>query len=145
MPSKRTEHQTTFHVSDLYPFPIHCAFSFSDPCLAGASEDSKDSGNGPTNTTNRSPHPTAKNESTKMMSTILEQIGALQDTNTKICRSLHENRGESYWLFSVVVDDAAGERASESVFGIRKPDVSDVCRHSGMLIFVVHNSIQCWR
>lgn len=63
--------------------------SFSDPCLAGASDDSKDSGNGPNGRSSNS----TKNDSTKMLSTILEQIGVLHETNTKICRSLHDNKG----------------------------------------------------
>lgn len=62
-------------------------FSFSDPCLAANSDnESKDSGNNQNS---------SKDESTKMLTTILEQISVLHETNTKICRNLHENKGKS--------------------------------------------------
>lgn len=69
-------------------------YSFSDPCLAANSDnDSKDSGNGPTNHTSNSPK-NDNNSSNKMLATILQQIGVLHETNTKICRNLHENKGK---------------------------------------------------
>lgn len=70
--------------------------SFSDPCLAGASDDSKDSGNGQNG---RSSHSTKDADSTKMLSTILQQIAGLHETNSKICRSLHDNKGELAGFF----------------------------------------------
>lgn len=62
---------------------------FSDPCLAGNSDDSKNSGK---------THNITKNddvpENSKLISSLMDQIHLLHETNSKICRNLHETKVE---------------------------------------------------
>lgn len=63
---------------------------FSDPCLANISETGDQSDiNSISKTTPSNPL-----DNNKVMNALLKQITLLHDTNTKICRRLHENKGK---------------------------------------------------
>lgn len=64
-------------------------FSFSDPCLAANSDDDESAQASRQNKTN------TKNplDSTKLLSTLIQQINILHDTNSKICRNLNDTKG----------------------------------------------------
>lgn len=64
-------------------------FSFSDPCLAGNSDNES-----PNSDDNSQKIPSAKDDNHKLFKTLLEQIHILHETNSKICRNLHENMGQ---------------------------------------------------
>lgn len=72
---------------------------FSDPGgLAGNSDDneSKDEGDASKKTTPNGEHTRrtdGKTDDKKMMATLLEQINILHETNSKICKNLHETKG----------------------------------------------------
>lgn len=71
-------------------FPI--SFRFSDPCLLNPSDnDSKVSGQ---NTPDRRNQLPSDLENNKFFTALMEQINLLHETNTKICRNLHETKGE---------------------------------------------------
>ncbi|XP_017470542.1 PREDICTED: myb-like protein AA isoform X2 [Rhagoletis zephyria] len=67
-------------------------FRFSDPCLLNPSDnDSKVSGQ---NTPDqRNPQLSSDSENNKFFAALMEQINLLHETNTKICRNLHETKG----------------------------------------------------
>ncbi|XP_037940936.1 putative uncharacterized protein DDB_G0282499 isoform X2 [Teleopsis dalmanni] len=70
---------------------ISRGFRFSDPCLLNPSDnDSKVSGQ---NTPNRRNHNTTEIENNKFFAALMEQINLLHETNSKICRNLHETKG----------------------------------------------------
>lgn len=64
-------------------------FRFSDPCLAGNSDNDS-----PNSEKDEKKNASAKDENSKLFKTLLEQIHILHETNSKICRNLHENMGE---------------------------------------------------
>ncbi|XP_037030705.1 uncharacterized protein LOC119070455 isoform X5 [Bradysia coprophila] len=61
---------------------------FSDPCLAGNSDNDS-----PNSEENSQKHTSTKGDNSKLFKTLLEQIHILHETNSKICRNLHENMG----------------------------------------------------
>lgn len=69
------------------------SFRFSDPCLLNPSDnDSKISGQNTPDRRNNIPSDTEQNN--KFFSVLMEQIQLLHETNTKICRDLHEAKGK---------------------------------------------------
>ncbi|XP_067617763.1 uncharacterized protein [Eurosta solidaginis] len=70
---------------------ISRGFRFSDPCLLNPSDnDSKVSGQ---NTPDRRNQIPTELENNKFFAALMEQINILHETNTKICRNLHETKG----------------------------------------------------
>ncbi|XP_028894115.1 signal transducer and activator of transcription B isoform X2 [Zeugodacus cucurbitae] len=70
---------------------ISRGFRFSDPCLLNPSDnDSKVSGQ---NTPDRRNQLPSDLENNKFFAALMEQINLLHETNTKICRNLHETKG----------------------------------------------------
>nr|XP_036212961.1 myb-like protein AA isoform X2 [Bactrocera oleae] len=70
---------------------ISRGFRFSDPCLLNPSDnDSKVSGQ---NTPDRRNQLSSDLENNKFFAALMEQINLLHETNTKICRNLHETKG----------------------------------------------------
>ncbi|XP_053946163.1 uncharacterized protein LOC128855342 isoform X2 [Anastrepha ludens] len=70
---------------------ISRGFRFSDPCLLNPSDnDSKVSGQ---NTPDRRNQMPSDLENNKFFAALMEQINLLHETNTKICRNLHETKG----------------------------------------------------
>lgn len=65
--------------------------SFSDPCLA-ANSDEDDA----TDPAGRKQKTNAKHplDNTKLLSTLIQQINILHDTNSKICRNLNDTKGK---------------------------------------------------
>lgn len=63
---------------------------YSDPGMPGLPDDTDTPGEGKDDKTNN----TQSAESTKIFKTLLEQIQLLHETNSKIFRNLHENKGK---------------------------------------------------
>ncbi|KAI9580480.1 hypothetical protein GQX74_012561 [Glossina fuscipes] len=104
---------------------INRGFRFSDPCLLNPSDnDSKLSGqNTPdkrTGTTND-----ADNNTNKFFSILMEQIQLLHETNSKICRNLHETK----------VDIEALKHAPSWGLRHRRDSISGLSTHSQPMIF----------
>lgn len=69
------------------------SFRFSDPCLLNPSDnDSKISGQNTPDRRNNIPSDMEQNN--KFFNALMEQIQLLHETNTKICRDLHEAKGK---------------------------------------------------
>ncbi len=79
---------------------LFSSFRFSDPCLAGNSDNDS-----PNSEENSQKNTSTKDDNNKLFKTLLEQIHILHETNSKICRNLHENMGElkSCFVFGVVL------------------------------------------
>ncbi|XP_037826016.1 putative uncharacterized protein DDB_G0277255 [Lucilia sericata] len=72
---------------------ISRGFRFSDPCLLNPSDnDSKLSGQNTPDRRNNLPNDMDQNN--KFFNILMEQIQLLHETNTKICRDLHEAKGK---------------------------------------------------
>lgn len=80
-------------------FLIIFSFRFSDPCLLNPSDnDSKLSGQNTPDRRNNLPNDMDQNN--KFFNVLMEQIQLLHETNTKICRDLHEAKGNTRSIHS---------------------------------------------
>ncbi|KAJ6637233.1 hypothetical protein Bhyg_09963 [Pseudolycoriella hygida] len=97
---------------------------FSDPCLAGNSD------NESPNSEENSQKVTSKDDNDKLFKTLLEQIHILHETNSKICRNLHEN----------MVDIQALKHAPSWGLRHRRESLSGLSTHSQPMGYFGTNS-----
>lgn len=88
--------------NDINYINCSCSFRFSDPCLLNPSDnDSKLSGQNTPDCRNGNGAPGAGigngngdlEHQNKFFAALMEQINILHETNSKICRNLHETKG----------------------------------------------------
>ncbi|XP_053946161.1 uncharacterized protein LOC128855342 isoform X1 [Anastrepha ludens] len=102
---------------------ISRGFRFSDPCLLNPSDnDSKVSGQ---NTPDRRNQMPSDLENNKFFAALMEQINLLHETNTKICRNLHETK----------VDIEALKHAPNWGLRHRRDSLSGLSTHSQPMVF----------
>ncbi|XP_004531062.1 uncharacterized protein LOC101448638 [Ceratitis capitata] len=102
---------------------ISRGFRFSDPCLLNPSDnDSKVSGQ---NTPDRRNQLPSDLENNKFFTALMEQINLLHETNTKICRNLHETK----------VDIEALKHAPNWGLRHRRDSLSGLSTHSQPMVF----------
>ncbi|XP_011205205.2 uncharacterized protein LOC105227533 isoform X1 [Bactrocera dorsalis] len=102
---------------------ISRGFRFSDPCLLNPSDnDSKVSGQ---NTPDRRNQLPSDLENNKFFAALMEQINLLHETNTKICRNLHETK----------VDIEALKHAPNWGLRHRRDSLSGLSTHSQPMVF----------
>ncbi|XP_037030701.1 uncharacterized protein LOC119070455 isoform X1 [Bradysia coprophila] len=98
---------------------------FSDPCLAGNSDNDS-----PNSEENSQKHTSTKGDNSKLFKTLLEQIHILHETNSKICRNLHEN----------MVDIQALKHAPSWGLRHRRESLSGLSTHSQPMGYFGTNS-----
>ena len=89
--NRRFAHQMTYFVQVTFIDSVKFHFRFSDPCLAGNSDEETDQ----PAPTNDKLNPKNQSDNNKLLTTLLQQINNLHETNSKIIRNINDQKGNS--------------------------------------------------